>query len=141
MQNTCSFWLVFAKTHLCLNSIVPLIYRTIALSETCKQAKSCSDLICLWLVKIFILGPYCIQAKIFCGQEPDNIDPLQNVHSTIMTFMHFLDSGNMASSQSRIFSHFSFHLRNLWYKLSFTVQSILGPSIYGINISGTNCCI
>ena len=46
-----------------------------------------------------------------------------------VTFLHLFASGNMASSQSRIFSHFSFHLRNLWYKLSFTVQSMLHPSI------------
>ena len=46
-----------------------------------------------------------------------------------MTFLHFFDSGNIASSQSRILSHFSFHFKNLWYKLSFTIQSILGPSI------------
>ena len=46
-----------------------------------------------------------------------------------MNFLHFLDSGNMASSQSRILSHFSFQVRNLCYKCSFTVQSIFGPSI------------
>ena len=57
-----------------------------------------------------------------------------------MMFFHFLVSGNMASSQSRIFSHFSFHLRNLWCKISLIVQSILDPSIYGINIGCTNCC-
>ena len=51
-----------------------------------------------------------------------------------MTFLHFYDSVNMASLQSKIFSQFSFHLRNMWYKLSFTVQSIFDPSIYGINI-------
>ena len=37
-----------------------------------------------------------------------------------MTFLHFFDSGNMASSQSRMFSYFSFHFKNLWYKPSFT---------------------
>ena len=57
-----------------------------------------------------------------------------------MTFLHFLESGNMTSSQSNMFSHFSFHFRNLWYKLSFTVQSIFGPSIYGINMACTKGC-
>ena len=57
-----------------------------------------------------------------------------------MTFLHFLESGNMASLQSNMFSHFNFHLRNLWYKLSFTVQSIFGPSIYGIIMGCTKGC-
>ena len=46
-----------------------------------------------------------------------------------ITFLHCLFSGNMASSHSRMFSHFKCHLRNLWYRPSFTVQSILGPSM------------
>ena len=46
-----------------------------------------------------------------------------------MTYLHFLDSDTMASSQSNILSHFSFHLRNLWFKPSLTVKSISGPSI------------
>ena len=33
-----------------------------------------------------------------------------------------------------MFSHFSFHFRNLWYNPSFTIQSILGPSMYGTNV-------
>ena len=46
-----------------------------------------------------------------------------------ITFLHCLISGNMASSHSRMFSYFKSHLRNLWYRPSFTVQSILGPSM------------
>ena len=43
-----------------------------------------------------------------------------------MTFLHFFASGNMAGSQSRIFSHFSFHLRP--YATSYHSQSNhLGP--------------
>ena len=57
-----------------------------------------------------------------------------------MTFLHSLESGNMASTQSNLLSHFSFHLRTLWYKLSFTVQSIFGPSIYGINLGCRKGC-
>ena len=53
-----------------------------------------------------------------------------------MSFLHCLVPKRVASSQSKMFSHFSFHLRNRWYKPSLTVQSILGPSIYG-----TNWCI
>ena len=48
-----------------------------------------------------------------------------------MTFLHCWGSGRAASSHSSIFSHFNL------YKLSLTVQSILGPSIYGMNI----CCL
>ena len=35
VQDTCSFWWVLGKRHLCLYSIVPLIYWLIALSEAC----------------------------------------------------------------------------------------------------------
>ena len=52
-----------------------------------------------------------------------------------MSFLHCLVSDSIASSQSKMFSHFSFHFRNWWYKPSMTVQSILGPSMYD-----TNCC-
>ena len=50
------------------------------------------------------------------------------------TFLHFLASESIANSQSNIFSHFIFHLMNLLYKLSSTVQFILGPSMYGTYI-------
>ena len=73
MQDTCCFWWVLGKRPLCLYSIVPLIYRMIALSEACKQVKSGPYFIGLWLAKIFILGPNCILAKMFCGQAPGNI--------------------------------------------------------------------
>ena len=85
-------------------------------------------------------GPYDIQAKIFRWQAPWHI----LIHTKISTphyyFLAFLGICNMASSQSNMFSHFSFHLRNLWYKLSFTVQSIFGPSIYDINMACTKDC-
>ena len=42
-----------------------------------------------------------------------------------ISFLHCLLSDRDASSQSRMFSHFSFHFRNRWYNPSFTVQSIL----------------
>ena len=42
-----------------------------------------------------------------------------------ITFLHCLFSGNMASSHPRMFSHLKCHLMNLWYRPSFTVQSIL----------------
>ena len=58
-----------------------------------------------------------------------------------ITFSYFLTSDNIASSQSNIFSYMIFHFRNLWYRLSFTVQSILGPSIYGIYIGCTTDCV
>ena len=53
-------------------------------------------------------------------------------HAT--TFLHFLDSDSIANSHSKMVSHLIFHLMNLLYKLSLTVQSILEPLIYGINI-------
>ena len=56
-----------------------------------------------------------------------------------MTSFHCCLSCNAASLHSRMFSHFRRHYKNLWYKPSLTVQSILGPSMYGINMLGTGC--
>ena len=71
------------------------------------------------------------------GSIMKHINPFQNLHSTLWLSCIFLVTGNMGSSQSNMFSHFSFHFRNLWYKLSFTVQLIFGPSICGINMGCT----
>ena len=58
------------------------------------------------------------------------------------TFLHFHASESIANLQSNIFSHFIFHLMNLLYKLSSTVQFILGPSIYGTYaLVGGWCCL
>ena len=40
VQDTCSFWWVLGKRHLSLNCIVPLIDRSVSLSEACQQVKS-----------------------------------------------------------------------------------------------------
>ena len=60
--------------------------------------------------------------------------PLQTTIS-----LHFLASGSIAISHSNIFSHLILHLRNLLYNPSFMVQSIVGPSMYGIYILGITC--
>ena len=125
MQDTCSFWWVLGKGHLGLYSIVPLIHRMIALSEACQQ----SNIALISLV-------YGLQKSSNLAHMTSKLR--SSLHA--MTFLHFLESGSMASSQSNTFSHFSFHLRNIWYKLSFTVQSVFGPSIYGINMGCTKGC-
>ena len=61
--------------------------------------------------------------------------PLQAI-----TFLHFCCSGSAASSHSRMFSHFKCHLKNLWYRASLTIQSILGPYMCGMNMFGITCC-
>ena len=64
--------------------------------------------------------------------------PLQAI-----TFLHCWGSGRAASSHSTMFSHFNFHFKKQCYKLSLTVQSILGPSMYGLNvlcIAGLGAC-
>ena len=140
MHDTCSFWWVLGKQHMGLYSIVPLIHRMIALSKACQQVKSHIHLIGLWLAKIFNLA-HMISKLRSSGSKHHNTYwsiPKSPLHA--MTFLHLLESGNMASSQSNMFSHFSFHLRNLWHKLSFTVQSIFGPSTYGINMGHTKGC-
>ena len=65
------------------------------------------------------------------------ISPLDNPQDTYwsipnlpdqgITFLLFWHSGRAASSHSKIFLHLSFHLRNLWYSASLTIQSILDP--------------
>ena len=56
----------------------------------------------------------------------------------LKTFLHFFESGNIASLESKMFSHLSFDFMNLRYKPSLIVQSILGPSMYGMYIAATN---
>ena len=46
-----------------------------------------------------------------------------------MIFLHCWHSGSATSLHSRMFLHLRWHLRNLRYRLSFTVQSICGPSM------------
>ena len=62
--------------------------------------------------------------------------PLQAI-----TFMYFRHSGRAASLHFRIFSHFNLHFRNLWQRGSLTVQSILEPLMYGMNMLGIAYCI
>ena len=58
------------------------------------------------------------------------------------TFLHFHASESINNLQSNIFSHFIFYLMNLLYKLSSTVQFILGPSMYGTyTLEGAWCCL
>ena len=52
-------------------------------------------------------------------------------------FLHWYCSGKAASLHSRIFLHFKCHFKNLYYSPSLTVQSILGPSVYHMNMLGT----
>ena len=99
MQDTCCFWWVMGKRHLCLYWIVPLIYRWISLSEVCKQAISGSDFIHLWLAEIFILGPSSVDKH----QETYLSIPKYPLHA--MTFLLFFDSVNIASSRMYGTSH------------------------------------
>ena len=71
------------------------------------------------------------------GKHHDTYWSIPKSPDQAKTLLEFIASDSTASSQSSIFSHLIFHFWNLWYKLSFTVQSIFGPSMYGIYI----CCI
>ena len=62
-----------------------------------------------------------------------HIGQYQNFLTMPLLFLHFLDSDNIANSHCKMFLHLIFHLMNLLYKVSLTVQSILGPLIYGTN--------
>ena len=80
-------------------------------------------------------------SSIFCQMTSKHVssgDKSQDMNWSIprspdqaTTFLHFHASESRANSQSNIFSHFIFHLMNLLYKLSSTVQFTLGPSMYG----------
>ena len=129
VQDTCSFWWVLGKRYLSLNYIVLLIIRSILLSEACQQVKSGSKFIGVWLVKYSYLEHITSKHKFSSDKHHDTYWSIPKSLLYAMTFWHFFASCNMASLQWRIFSHFSFHLRNLWYKLSVTVQSIFGPLI------------
>ena len=56
-----------------------------------------------------------------------------------ITFLYFLLSESISSSQSRIFLHFKCHFRNMWYRASLTVQSILRPVMQGMNMLEIRC--
>ena len=84
MQDIWGFWWVIGMRHLDLNGIVPLISRSIALSEACQQVKSGSNFIGLWLVKIFILGPKDLSSlDLLWASTMTHIDPYQNLYSTL----------------------------------------------------------
>ena len=56
-----------------------------------------------------------------------------------ITFLHFLASGNITNSYSSMFSHLIFHFKNLWYRWSFTVQSIWVLLCRHINLLDSLC--
>ena len=58
------------------------------------------------------------------GKDHDTYWSTQKSLLCVMTFLYFLESGNMASSQSNMFSHFSIHLRNL------CVQAIIHSPVH-----------
>ena len=90
MQDVCIFLCVLGKRHLCSYCIVPLIYRSVTLSEACKQVKSCSYFIPLRLAKIFILTPYSIQAEVIHRQPPGNILMHSKINTPRYDFFAFL---------------------------------------------------
>ena len=117
MQDTCCFWWVHSKRHLWLYSIVPLIYRMIAcLKFVSRLNLALTSLVC-GLQKSSYLAQIASKLRLSGGKHQEIYWSIPKFPLHAMTFLHFLDSGNTASSQSRIFSHFSFYLRNLWYKL------------------------
>ena len=81
------------------------------------------------LQKSSYLGHIVSKQRSSVGKHQETYWSIPNAPFQARAFLHSFDSGNMASSQSRIFSHFTFQFKNLWYKPSFTVHSSLGPSI------------
>ena len=129
MQDVHSFLWVFSKIHLSLYSIVPLMHRPIALTKSCKQVKPCSHFICLRIAKLFIFGSHCVHVMFISWQAPGNILFQPKVttpcHNCLVLFLN----QRALLSHKLMFSHFCFLSKNLWYKQSLTVQSILGSSM------------
>ena len=88
---------------------------------------------------LWICSKWPPRTNLLGGKHQDTYWSIPKSPDQATTFLHFLASDNIASSQSNIFSHLIFHFRNLWYKLSFTVQFIFGPSIYAIYIGCISC--
>ena len=106
----------------------------------CKQVKPYLHFISLQLAKYYSYLDQIVSKLSSAGgkhQETYWSIPKSPLHA--ITFLHIFESGSTTSSQLKMFSHFSFYIKNLWYKPSLTVQSILGPSMYGMYIAGTNC--
>ena len=89
MQDVYSFFWVLGKL-LVLVLHCTTLYRSVPLSEACKQVKSGSYFICLWLAKIFILGPYCIQAEVICRKAQGNILIHHKITTPSYDFLAFL---------------------------------------------------
>ena len=121
MKDVCSFLGVSGKRHLSLYCIVPHICRSVTLVEACKQVKSDSYFICLRLAKSSYLDHIVSKQSSSVGKHQETYWSIPKSPLKAMIFLHFFDSGSITSSQSKIFSHFSFHFKSLWYKPSFTV--------------------
>ena len=134
------FLLVLGKRHLNLNCFYHSLTDLFPCLKLVRRSHLTLSLFVCGLQKSSYLDHITSKLKSPSGKHHDPYWSIPKSPLHTMTFLHFFAFSNMASSQSRIFSHFSFHLRNLWYMLSFTVQSILGPSIEGINMGCTNDC-
>ena len=73
MKDICSFLWILSETHFSLYSIVRLIHWSIALAKACKQVKPGMHFTGLWLTKVFIFRPNCLQVKFCSWQAPRNI--------------------------------------------------------------------
>ena len=121
MQDTCSFWWVLGKKYLSFT----VLYHSSTEQFPCLKLVSRSNLTLASLVCGLQESSYLAQItsklKSSAGKHHNTCWSFPKSPLHAMTFLHFLDSGNMASSQSKIFSHFSFHLRN--YGTSYQSQS------------------
>ena len=122
-----------------LYCIIPFLHTPVALSETGQKVKSCLHLIQLWFTKSSNLPKIISSVSWSIGKSQETYWSMPKSPDQAITFLHCCLSGNAVSSHSSIFLHLRCHFRNLWYSPSLTVQSILGPSIYGMNVPDANC--
>ena len=141
-----SLWMIFAVSggYLArLTCTCTVLYHSSTLLLPCLKLVRRSNLACTsfdWgLQNSSNLSQIISSVSRSVGRPQETYWSIPKSPDQVITFLHFCLSGNAASLHSRMFSHLGYHFRNLWYSPSLTVQSILGPSIYGMNMLDINC--
>ena len=138
MQDVCSFLWIFSKTHLSLYSIDHSSTDLLPWQRLVSRSNLAYTSLAWGLQNSSYLDQIVSKVTSSAGKHQETYWSIPKSPLHAITFLHFFESWSIASSQSKMFSHFSFHIKNLWYKPSLTVQSIWGPTVYGIYIACTN---
>ena len=127
----CFRW-VSGKIDLSLYSIIPLIYTSCTLPKACQEIKAGLTSFPWGFQNSSNQSQIVSKLRSSLGRPWDTYWLIPKSPLQATTFLHFWHSGRAASSHLSMFLHLSLHFKNLYYKPSFTVQSMWGPSIYGM---------